>query len=101
MPGCHEAKGPVLRLMLVACFMIAFDGSLPSPASATTVAGTEAARDRRPSVLLILPDQWRGQDLGCMGNPEVRTPNLDRLAAPGGLFPHTFPQTPGLSPARG
>src|SRR3954447_23546461 len=100
MPGCHEAKGPVLRLMLVACFMIAFDGSLPSPASATTDAGTEASGDRRPSILLILPDQWRGQDLGCMGNPEVRTPNLDRLASQGVLFRNTFANTPVCCPAR-
>lgn len=55
---------------------------------------------RRPSVLLILPDQWRGQDLGCMGNSEVRTPHLDRLASQGVLFRNTFANTPVCCPAR-
>ena len=59
-----------------------------------------AAADRRPNVLLILPDQWRGQDLGCAGNPEVRTPNLDRLASGGILFRKTFANTPVCCPAR-
>ncbi len=62
--------------------------------------GSERPPTRRPSVLLILPDQWRGQDLGCMGNPDVRTPNLDRLASEGVLFRNTFANTPVCCPAR-
>jgi N-sulfoglucosamine sulfohydrolase len=38
-------------------------------------------KSRRPNVLLIIPDQLRAQGLGCMGNPDVKTPHLDRLAA--------------------
>jgi Sulfatase len=52
------------------------------------------AASRRPSILLIIPDQMRGQALGCMGNPDVRTPNLDRLAAQGLHFRNTFANTP-------
>ena len=48
----------------------------------------------------MLPDQWRGQDLGCMGNAKVRTPNLDRLASQGILFRNTFANTPVCCPAR-
>jgi arylsulfatase A-like enzyme len=55
---------------------------------------------RRPSVLLILPDQLRGQSVGCLGNPEVRTPNLDRLASEGLTLPNTFANTPVCCPAR-
>jgi arylsulfatase A-like enzyme len=71
-----------------------------SPASGTIAAGESPPQGRRPSVLLILPDQWRGQDLGCMGNSEVRTPHLDRLASQGILFRKTFANTPVCCPAR-
>jgi hypothetical protein len=63
--------------------------------SAITIEA-EPSQARRPSVLLILPDQWRGQDIGCMGNPEVRTPNLDRLATQGVLFRNTLARSSGL-----
>ena len=92
------SAGPSVFFAVV--FEIAVGGPLTSPASATTAAGAEAAKGRRPSVLLILPDQWRGQDLGCMGNPEVRTPHLDRLASQGVLFRNTFANTPVCCPAR-
>ncbi len=62
-------------------------------------AGPVAAAER-PNVLLILPDQLRAQALGCMGNPDVRTPHIDRLAAEGVLFRQTFANTPVCCPAR-
>jgi arylsulfatase A-like enzyme len=68
--------------------------------SPATVLGADRPQARRPSILLILPDQWRGQDLGCMGNSEVRTPNLDKLASQGILFRNTFANTPVCCPAR-
>jgi arylsulfatase A-like enzyme len=71
-----------------------------SGTSSETAAGTSPTQSRRPSILLILPDQWRGQDLGCMGNSEVRTPQLDRLASQGFLFRTTFANTPVCCPAR-
>lgn len=55
---------------------------------------------RRPNVLFILPDEWRAQALGCMGNPDVQTPHLDRLASEGTLFRNTLSNTPLCCPAR-
>jgi len=46
------------------------------------------------NVLWIMVDQHRADCLGCMGNPVVRTPNLDRLAAEGTLFENAFCQSP-------
>jgi arylsulfatase A-like enzyme len=60
----------------------------------------EQAENRRPSILMILPDQMRGQAMGCMGDPNVNTPNLDRLASEGVLFRNTFANTPVCCPAR-
>ena len=38
---------------------------------------------RRPNVIWILGDQHRSQALGCHGDPNVHTPNADRMAAEG------------------
>jgi len=57
-------------------------------------------RPRRPNVLFILPDQLRAQSLGCMGNRDVRTPNLDRVATEGVLFRNTVANSPVCCPAR-
>src|SRR6186997_1974731 len=42
-----------------------------------------SAGDRRPNIVIILSDDMGFSDLGCYGG-EIRTPNLDALAA-GGL----------------
>ena len=55
---------------------------------------------RPPNVVFILPDEWRAQALGCMGNPDVQTPHLDTLASEGTLFRHTLANTPLCCPAR-
>ncbi len=52
------------------------------------------------NVLLIVPDQWRGDCLSALGNPTVRTPNLDALAADGVLFTNHFAQCSPCGPSR-
>jgi arylsulfatase A-like enzyme len=37
-------------------------------------------------VLYISVDQWRGECLGAVGHPLVKTPHLDALAADSVLF---------------
>ncbi len=39
------------------------------------------AVDKKPNIVYILVDQWRAQATGYAGDPNVKTPNLDRLAA--------------------
>ena len=43
-------------------------------------------RDKPSNVLFIITDQHRADHTGFMGNPVVRTPNLDALAAGGMVF---------------
>ena len=66
----------------------------------TCAASAFAAPAKRPNILFILPDQLRAQALGCMGNPDCHTPNIDRLAAEGLALPNTFANTPVCCPAR-
>ncbi|MEZ5247283.1 MAG: sulfatase-like hydrolase/transferase [Acidimicrobiales bacterium] len=56
--------------------------------------------DRR-SVLFILADQLQAFALGCMGHPEIRTPNLDALAAGGALFRNAYVEFPVCTQYRG
>lgn len=54
----------------------------------------------KPNIIYILADDMGSWALGCAGNHEVRTPNLDRLAAEGMRFDHFFCTSPVCSPAR-
>ncbi len=53
-----------------------------------------------PNVVFILTDDQGPWALGCAGNDEIRTPNLDRLAAEGARFENFFCTSPVCSPAR-
>jgi arylsulfatase A-like enzyme len=54
----------------------------------------------RPNVLFICADQWRGDCLSARGHPNVRTPNIDALAADGVLFANHFSQCTPCGPSR-
>jgi arylsulfatase A-like enzyme len=54
----------------------------------------------RPNLLFIFGDQHRGMDMGCAGNPEVRTPRMDQLAAEGVRFACAYANTPVCTPSR-
>ncbi len=56
---------------------------------------------RKPNILFIQTDQHQRDILGCYGNPIVRTPNLDRLAAQGVRFTNAFTCTGVCTPSRG
>jgi arylsulfatase A-like enzyme len=43
----------------------------------------EAQETSRPNVIFILADDLGWGDLGCYGHPQMKTPNLDRLAREG------------------
>jgi arylsulfatase len=54
----------------------------------------------RPDILLIMPDQMRGDCLSILGHPVVRTPQLDELARQGTLFRRGYSTVPSCIPAR-
>jgi choline-sulfatase len=54
----------------------------------------------RPNFLVIMADQHSPHVLGCAGDPVVRTPNLDALAARGVRFENTYCAFPLCVPSR-
>jgi len=59
-----------------------------------------AASEERPNIVLLVADDLGWRDLGSYGNRQVRTPNLDRLAAEGMRFSHAFVAAPSCSASR-
>jgi arylsulfatase A-like enzyme len=57
--------------------------------------------NQKPNILWICTDQQRFDTLGCYGNPFVKTPVLDSLAAESALFEKAFCQSPVCTPSRG
>ncbi|MEP9387626.1 alkaline phosphatase family protein [Mesorhizobium sp. KR9-304] len=55
---------------------------------------------RKPNVLFITCDQWRGDSLSAADHPVVRTPNVDALAAEGVIFRRHYGGAAPCSPAR-
>lgn len=53
-----------------------------------------------PNILFILADQHNAKVLGCAGHPDVKTPNLDRMAAEGVRFENALTQNPICTPSR-
>lgn len=54
----------------------------------------------RPNIVLVLADDLASWMLGCYGNQEIRTPNIDRLAKAGTRFANSFVCTPICSASR-
>src|SRR5580765_6207019 len=46
-----------------------------------------------PNVVMIVGDDMGWMDFGCMGSKVVQTPNIDKLAAQGALFPNGYVPT--------
>ena len=55
----------------------------------------------KPNLLWIFGDQHRAQALGCMGDANVTTPNVDALAADGVTFDRAVAGCPLCCPYRG
>lgn len=54
------------------------------------VALVRAAEPAKPDILVLFADDMGPDTVAALGNPEIRTPNLDRLAARGTVFTRAY-----------
>ncbi|WP_166822823.1 PVC-type heme-binding CxxCH protein [Thalassoroseus pseudoceratinae] len=59
-----------------------------------------SAAGTRPNVVLIMTDNHGAWTLGCYGNEDIRTPQIDQMAREGTLFTQAFSSNPVCSPTR-
>lgn len=64
------------------------------------LSATFLVAEKRPNVIFILTDNHGAWTLGCYGNKEIRTPNIDKLAAEGMLFTRAYCNNSVCSPSR-
>ena len=69
-------------------------------ATALAAAAPQAAPQAAPNILLLFADQWRAQATGYAGDPNVRTPHLDRLEREAVNFTQAVSGMPVCTPAR-
>lgn len=78
----------VAAILLSSCKSVTKKSELAAvnPADSRTVAS-------RPNFVIILTDDQGYQDVGCFGSPDIKTPNLDKMAMEGMRFTSFYAQT--------
>lgn len=59
-----------------------------------------ASAYERPNIIYIITDQQTATAMSCMGNTDLHTPNMDRLAQSGILFRNAYCSAPLSGPSR-
>ena len=62
--------------------------------------GADAAKPRKPNILVIVADDLGYGDIGVHGGKDVPTPNIDALAASGVRCTNGYVSAPYCSPSR-
>lgn len=68
--------------------------------SVSSCATLEKTKTSKPNIVLIIGDDISDDDFGCYGHPNIRTPNVDKLAAGGLRFTNAYLTTSQCSPTR-
>ena len=58
------------------------------------------AAQRKPNLILFLPDQQRADTLACYGGVKVHAPNLNKLASESVILERTYVTHPVCTPSR-
>ena len=61
---------------------------------ATTFAPSPVGAKDLPNIIYIVTDQQTASAMSCVGNTDLHTPNMDRLAQSGVLFRNAYCSAP-------
>ena len=89
-----------MKRIVVLILSLVFLISCKSDKAKNTETVDEAKTAKKPNIVYILTDQWRGSALGYAGNPDVKTPNLDALSKVSVNFTNAVSVTPVCTPHR-
>ena len=83
---------------LQSVFFAAIAAVIAISVSPVSAEPTGESSPKRPNVVLIVTDNQGAWSLGCYGNPDIKTPNVDRMATEGVRFAEAFSCNPVCSP---
>ena len=75
-------------------------GSIVAAVSGCAFGSRRTSGPRRPNIVYIIADDLGYGDLGCYGQKDIRTPNLDRMAREGMLFTQHYSGATVCAPSR-
>ena len=64
------------------------------------LSNKSSAKDSRPNILVIMTDQHAAPAMSCTGNPYLKTPAMDSIAAKGVRFERAYATQPLCMPCR-
>ena len=73
--------------------------ALPGCSGALKLSDNESAV-KKPNIIFIIVDDMGWADLGCYGSRQIKTPNIDRMAAEGVRFTQAYSGCTVCAPAR-
>ncbi len=73
---------------------------LPHSLSCVARGARQRTSGRLPNIVIIFTDDQGYQDVGCFGSPNIKTPNLDRMAREGMKFTDSYVAQPVCSASR-
>ena len=82
-----------LKIKLLFLIVLGSGWLIPAYAQRTTPPA-------KPNIIFIIADDVSIDDIGCYGNPSVKTPNIDNLAKNGLRFTNVFVTSSSCSPSR-
>src|SRR5204863_2845219 len=96
-------KKPSLSPAILGRLLLCMGGCLPSVWCVLLVVAllgraTAASPAARPNIVYLICDQWRASAMAFAGDPNVKTPNLDRLAGGGFRFINAVSVCPVCTP---
>lgn len=94
----HLRRRRARATLILRIFLISLLPTFPSSGIGQRPSG--AASSSRPNIVFILIDDLRWDELGVVGHPFIKTPNIDRIGKEGALFRNAFMTTPLISPSR-